>query len=244
MMNKVTTGTGLALLAGSIMAFPFVNRVSHMEPAAHAQPPVEAAKAISVSAASQSDVPCPGGPPRDWLSPAPKPVQLCPAQGVDFGSIPCHQTSRADVNGDGSDEFFVAYTTFTPITNGGQPVDIGSITLRICEITQAESGPRVEFTPVFPRGTSIGSALQAAIPGVQSAVVQLLGWRDMDQDGDLDMLCYIEYQTGGNCCESKNYFFENIGFERSPPLAADLNRDGYVNGLDLGLLLGQWGPST
>jgi hypothetical protein len=243
-MKNLSTGTGLALLAGAVLALPFVTRTSYFANAAHALPPVNSAKAVAHSAASYSYLPCPGGPPRTWLSPLPRPVQLCPVQGVDFGSIPCHPTSRADVNGDGEEEFFVGYTSFTPISNGGQPVDIGSMTLRVSEVVEGDGGPRIEFTPVFPLGTSIGSALPAVIPGIQSAVVQLMGWRDMDQDGDLDLLCYIEYQIGGSCCESKNYYFENVGFERPPPLAADINRDGYVNGLDLGLLLGQWGRST
>jgi hypothetical protein len=40
------------------------------------------------------------------------------------------------------------------------------------------------------------------------------------------------------------FWFENIGYEASqPPLAADLNGDGQVNGADLGLLLVAWGPN-
>jgi hypothetical protein len=45
-MKNLSTGTGLALLAGAIVAFPLVNRVSSMDQAAHALPPVEAARPL------------------------------------------------------------------------------------------------------------------------------------------------------------------------------------------------------
>jgi hypothetical protein len=41
--------------------------------------------------------------------------------------------------------------------------------------------------------------------------------------------------------EARQAWFENIGYEKPPPpLAADLNQDGDVNGIDLGLLLAAW----
>jgi hypothetical protein len=44
---------------------------------------------------------------------------------------------------------------------------------------------------------------------------------------------------------TRQIWFENIGYEKPiPPLAADLNGDGWVNGLDLGLLLGAWGTNS
>lgn len=52
-MKNLTTGTGLALLAGAIVAFPLINRLSSIDQAAHAAPPMEAAKAITVASAAQ-----------------------------------------------------------------------------------------------------------------------------------------------------------------------------------------------
>jgi hypothetical protein len=53
-MKNLSTGTGLALLAGAIVAFPFVNRISAIDQIAHAAPPVEAAKAISAAVTAQA----------------------------------------------------------------------------------------------------------------------------------------------------------------------------------------------
>jgi hypothetical protein len=52
-MKNLSTGTGLALLAGAIVAFPFVNRVSGIDKSAQAAPPVETAKAVSAAATAQ-----------------------------------------------------------------------------------------------------------------------------------------------------------------------------------------------
>jgi hypothetical protein len=52
-MKNLSTGTGLALLAGAIVAYPFINRISSMDQAAHALPPVAAATAISEAVTAQ-----------------------------------------------------------------------------------------------------------------------------------------------------------------------------------------------
>jgi hypothetical protein len=53
-MKNLSTGTGLALLAGAIVAFPFVNRVSSIDQAVHAAPPIEAAKSVAAAATAQA----------------------------------------------------------------------------------------------------------------------------------------------------------------------------------------------
>jgi hypothetical protein len=68
----------------------------------------------------------------------------------------------------------------------------------------------------------------------------------MDGDGDLDICCLAQvdtvFESGDGADTYRVIWFENIGYEKSPPpLAADLNRDGNVDGVDLGLLLAAWG---
>ena len=53
-MKNLSTGTGLALLAGAIVAFPLVNRMSAIDQAAHAAPPTEAARAIAAASTAQA----------------------------------------------------------------------------------------------------------------------------------------------------------------------------------------------
>ena len=52
-MKNLTTGTGLALLAGAILGSTTIMRYGPADQAAHAAPPMEAVKAIAASSASQ-----------------------------------------------------------------------------------------------------------------------------------------------------------------------------------------------
>jgi hypothetical protein len=62
----------------------------------------------------------------------------------------------------------------------------------------------------------------------------------MDSDGDLDLVVIVDIEAGS--ATRLDGWFENIGYEKpTPPLAADLNRDGSVDGVDLGILLAAWG---
>jgi hypothetical protein len=53
-MKNISTGTGIALLAGAIVAFPFLNRISAMDEAAHAALPSNAARAVADTATAQA----------------------------------------------------------------------------------------------------------------------------------------------------------------------------------------------
>lgn len=94
--------------------------------------------------------------------------------------------------------------------------------------------------------------------GAWRLVVSPTGWLDCDDDGDLDLVLRAErLEYGYGCCwpccsltimpgwrviGTVSFWLENIGYERpAPPLAADLNHDGVVDGADLGILLNAWG---
>jgi hypothetical protein len=88
-------------------------------------------------------------------------------------------------------------------------------------------------------------------------VIYLKGFLDCDGDRDLDLiaevrLCKSEYlphpntgicQRHSGILRSETVWFENTGFQHTNPIAADLNRDGRVNGADLSLLLVSWGET-
>jgi hypothetical protein len=53
-MKPLSTGTGLALLAGAIVAFPLVNRIGTGEQAVHAAVPTAVGAAIAAASAAQA----------------------------------------------------------------------------------------------------------------------------------------------------------------------------------------------
>jgi len=87
--------------------------------------------------------------------------------------------------------------------------------------------------------------VSAEIPGNASqASLSSFVWRDMELDGDCDLLVEIRWKdaTGWHY---KRGWFENIGYEKpAPPIAADLKRDGTVDGFDRALLLNSWGAGA
>jgi hypothetical protein len=186
-----------------------------------------------------------------WFSPFPHLVECAFDAPNNYRLLSARSPTNADVNGDGSeDHFFSTAMTITVVQNGQPLSDPNSPLALVHNWTLHQDGvTKARFAAVNLIGPQLGAWCLDNIPGSADAVCVILhlftptlgwsGWRDMDGDGDLDFLCLIE---GCNGTFRRQIWFENIGYEQSPPpLAADLNADGYINGIDLGLLLGQWG---
>jgi hypothetical protein len=63
------------------------------------------------------------------------------------------------------------------------------------------------------------------------------GWRDLDDDGDLDLVVQIRVDDWKAI---HWYWLENTGYEASNGFAGDVNRDGAVDGKDLAIVLAGW----
>jgi hypothetical protein len=126
----------------------------------------------------------------------------------------------------------------------------------------------LSLAPLFAEGfVSELPANGAAIPCVDGfdgrrygLAAAASGWADCDADGDLDLVVRVRLQEWipgympGVYCDPSLYFvgnylgdrlawFENIGFEATPPpVAGDLTGDGAVDGEDLAIVLANWGP--
>jgi hypothetical protein len=180
------------------------------------------------------------GPPQHWLALSPSLFQVCDGATYYFPAL--GSSGRFDINGDGALEFVECLSQFEPLW-GGQTQTVADVAWEsVLEVS--DTVPLARKRSVFRPGTATGAAIRDQFPTAVNARIYVIGWRDMDADGDLDLAAYLQVDPGSSSGSNVNIYFENIGFERPPPLAADLNQDGYVNGLDLGLLLGQWGPST
>lgn len=195
---------------------------------------------------------CPSGDSLHWLSQVPRIVQCATNQNNFLSAV---NGSAVDVNGDGVLEYYgrIPYNGTDILINGAPSQATQSLWFnRIDPTTQSPTAIRDILEVVPP---SLGLWVLATFPSATNASVSLAdiidwnigtnisGWRDMDGDGDLDYLARL-YVAEGASSFTMQIWFENIGFEKpAPPVAADLNRDGQVDGADLGMLLIAWGPN-
>lgn len=174
-----------------------------------------------------------GALPQDnWFSPVLRPITMCP--GSDQASYWSREVaSRTDVNGDGSVEFFWVVTG----SNIFAPSNLDTVLMR--QTYEVVGGVTYERWVSCLRRQVAADALRQTYPQVTYGTIGSVVWRDMDADGDADLV--VRFQSGGGNGVPLSGWFENIGYEKpDPPLAADINQDGAVNGDDLGLLLAAW----
>jgi hypothetical protein len=169
-----------------------------------------------------------------WFEPVFRPISTVPGcQVPNYASQPFN---AADVNGDGTMDYFVAMdqgivSEYEPTTGCA----VGRS--RMTEV----AGEMVESYACILSATSVGASVLQRYGGLVQALLFPQGWRDMDADGDLDLVVTIVAVYPEQNLSIAGWL-KNIGYEKSPPpLAADLNHDGNVDGVDLGLLLAAWG---
>jgi hypothetical protein len=137
----------------------------------------------------------------------------------------------SDVNGDGKLEYLLGLS--------GGFIENGIVTgLQFClqEITRTPAGISTTLCRVASTD-ALADAVRNWDPNVQYVSVRC--WlRDMDGDGDLDLIVERRYSSTDWWC-----WMENTGFQHDNRVAADLNDDGIVDGNDLGNLLAAWGPT-
>jgi hypothetical protein len=207
-----------------------------------------------ISTTTASD--CPTGEPVVWFSPIP---QLVPcSNGSAQLPFVTAQLGPVDVNDDGIIEFWGRLSgpfSSPDVVLNGSPTGIPSKIWvnRLDPLTRAPTTIR-DSVVIVP--SDFGNWVLANFPGTTSASVRLsdsedpaglvntAGLRDMDGDGDLDYLIIL-YVESASSNALQQVWFENIGFEKpAPPIAADINGDGRVDGADLGMLLIAWGPTN
>jgi hypothetical protein len=232
-MKNISTGTGIALLAGAIVAYPIIDRVMPRADAGAADTAIIAA----VSATTEN---C-GGSDDVWFSPLPHFMPTF-CGGI---AVTAQDINASDVNNDGSVEYFSSPGQLELISQGGvgQYADILRTRLGRNGETTIVTGTRV-----FD-GFAVGSAIRASYPqcsaftGYLTNFVPYFGWRDCDDDGDLDLVVfYTAVGLPASLPASGQCWFENIGFQQQLQIVGDLNADGKVNGADLGTLLVNWTP--
>jgi hypothetical protein len=201
--------------------------------------PPQAESVTQRSSTAMTDPHC-DVPLQQWLSFVPTPFDVCGGATFNFPAL--GSSGRFDVDGNGDLDFVEVTNQFEAIWSG-QVLPVGDIVTASELVTDVRGTIQARRAPVFRPGTAIGIGIRSIFPDANYARIYVIGWRDMDGDGDLDLVTFIQHGASSPTSEV-NCFFENIGYEKpAPPLAADINRDGRVDGADLGMLLIAWGPT-
>ena len=191
---------------------------------------------MSYAMAGAADGTCQTTAGDSWFSPVFHPITSNSGCAGVFSNS--QALNSADVNGDGMMDYF-AYINGQCI---GEGVPYSGCLLARSTMSRHGAKTGAEFTCIMDAAL-MAKAILKRYPQTAYAVWYPGGWRDMDSDGDLDLVIVLQTEVGSGA--RLDGWFENIGFERPiPPLAADLNQDGNVDGVDLGLLLASWGAQS
>ena len=179
-----------------------------------------------------------------WFAPTPRGV---PCANSGFLGLGVQPLNHADVNGDGTFEYLrdpQAGWSGWWVVYGNEPSAAVAQSAMFAE-TVDENGLKLGRIPLLDAG--IYSWCEDNLPPTLYGFRRLepKGWRDMDSDGDLDLiLSAVDLNSNGGMMAIQWLWLENIGYQKpAPPIAADINGDGRVDGADLGLLLVAWGPN-
>jgi hypothetical protein len=192
--------------------------------------------------------------PLEWFNPVPRRLSACVGNGNKPNQIGKLPLGAADVNGDGIGEFFDTNWEGSWDLDGSAEYGIAVLsigapiggTLLYRSTTEVQEAQTIVWrNSVLEVAAPVGAEIRRWLgdPWMYGIWVKAKGWRDIDFDGDLDLICeaVLQYATVSGAY-GLDLWFENIGYEvAQPPLAADLNNDGIVDGADLGILLSVWG---
>ncbi len=191
-------------------------------------------------ATAEATDPCDPPSGTSWFAPVFRPLTGCsqPYQRFTFQPL-----SAADVNGDGEIDYFALASNIDLVDSGtGVPGCLVQTSDLVADgTTFAET-----LTCVGTKAPIIAAVTQSHPTATRASVLNA-AWRDIDGDGDLDLIVVVGLLTPDNPNFPAEFtgWLENTGYEKSPPpIAADLNGDGSVDGIDLGLLLGAWGTNS
>jgi hypothetical protein len=155
---------------------------------------------------------------------------------------------EADVNHDGLVDYFYSDASQSPVIQNGTAVPSPLAVLFHSRMTGTGAAQIHTLANIFPSSVEIGASLQSQYPTLRQAdlVLQMSydanirpGWRDMDSDGDLDLVMTINMVfDGASDNEFRPFWFENTGYQAAPPPNPyDLDQDGEVGASDISVLL-------
>jgi hypothetical protein len=194
---------------------------------------------------------CIEGEPINWfgaIHELPECAAVIPPSGnpqSQWAYFPVDEGRLVDVNGDGRVEAFrkkaeSAGNFNVPLMRDGLPEADECVLMFQVADEEAGSVAFVEHC-VFSSADIVPFLLQQPWAAMVSyAYGDAMGWRDLDNDSDLDLVFRIQYASPSSGSGYKAYWLENTGYEATQPLVGDLDGDGSVSASDLTILLGGW----
>ena len=229
-MKQISTGTGLVVLSGTILASVFLSSPRTATTAfASAQQAQPTERGVGRNRGSNASMvaDCQSTESLQWFSATPKEIQGCTVVSnggtMRFGN---NYHFDADMNSDGVNEYLWRETTFTD----GFPQD--SLSLSTLETVAGVATSKLVFLCSFNRQSIDDYRSSVGLPLAVGPGWEIEGLRDCDNDGDLDLVICSGYAEEGS-----QMYFENTGFQHTSPLEGDLNHDGHVDNTDVGLVL-------
>jgi hypothetical protein len=234
-------------VAGSLAFAAGQSRVT--QPPFAPAPPTLPTMGGGETVAMMSSTQCNGGAPLNWFTE----VHLLPTCANLVWSGTYINSARANMNNDGAIEVISllrnggeSALSYAPTTHlaSGNPWNpgccLGTYVLFATSITPDPVTPTITIHPVM-RGQLLLDALCAL--GVCNPSVFEFYWRalhDIDGDGDLDAVFSISGTEMYSSHSVNQYIWVENTAPSNPPLAADINEDGYVDAKDLAMVLSAW----
>jgi len=234
-MKQISTGTGLVVLSGTILASVFLSSPRTATTAfASAQQAQPAERGVGRKADTTATIPMFGAcESQIWFNTQPREfVESCdPYRSYfRFGDI-----TWSDVNGDGKVESFTSFNNGYYVVSESQGLDYERM-LTLNNVVSTPAGAKLNFIDVLDLPTSFGDYFVTKY-GVSEAAFYANGWADCDGDNDLDLV----FALSGKHLDGSPFEFvgwlENTGFQHTAPIEGDLNHDGHVDNTDVGLVL-------
>jgi hypothetical protein len=184
----------------------------------------------TMAALAGGDGSCTIGEPLNWFT-TPRPLPAC------FTIRSMHYKDAEDINRDGEAEF-IDYVGGVVLSVAGVAQPGGCVAY----ITQTNwDGEEVVLTRhCVASSESVATYAAERFPDQTVTTYFDSGLRDIDKDGDLDLVLMLDMQAPPHY--PYYVWLENTGYEASNGVAADINRDGVVDGKDLASVLAAWTP--
>ena len=219
-MKQISTGTGLVVLSGTILASVFLSSPRTATTAfASAQQAQPAERSVGGNRGSNAAMvaDCQSTESLQWFSATPKEIQGgCPLGVVAPTTDAINRFLEADINNDGIGEYFIYNYNLE-----------NKIYLSTIETISGVATSKLIL--VFILDDQLINDYRSSVGLSSDGYWNVLGLRDCDNDGDMDLVI--------GCCMDTSMYFENTGFQHTAPIEGDLNHDGQVDNADVGVLL-------